>query len=53
MESRSNETECQESYISNQDSLANLKYINNIFDKSLKSMWHGGDAKSRQNVSFI
>ena len=38
MESRSSETECQESYISNQDSLANLKDINNTFDKSLKSM---------------
>ena len=54
--SSSNKIKSQESYFSNQDTLRSLKEIQRQiknFDKSLKTMWHGRDAKSRQHVLFI
>ena len=55
-ECSNNEIKSQKSYFSNQDTLASLnkkqqQLIN--FDMSLKTMWHGRDAKSRQYVLFI
>ena len=55
-ESCSNVIKNQESHFSNQDTLTSLKKIQQevlLPEKTLKTMWHGRDAKSGQHGLFI